>query len=288
MRYMPRLFTFCLLLFTLHTGLAYTPLPHRSQVPGGIAVIPLKEQTSVAPIVYFDNKRVMVLKNNSSKHPWVAVVGIPLTAKLGRHPIRVASQGKEIQGYFTVHDKEYLQEKLSVKNKRKVMPNAADKARIKEEKAKIKTYMHTWSDISPSTMRLEKPVSGRFSSPFGVRRTFNNHLKSRHTGLDIAAGTGTPIKAPLAGKVIGEGDFFYTGNTVFIDHGQGLVTFYCHMQKIDVKPGETVKKGTIIGTVGATGRVTGPHLHWGVVLNGTKVDPMLLLASYKAPKRKTQ
>ncbi|HEX5673933.1 MAG TPA: M23 family metallopeptidase, partial [Azonexus sp.] len=122
------------------------------------------------------------------------------------------------------------------------------------------------------------PASGPLSSRFGLRRIFNGQPRNPHAGLDVAVGAGAPVRAPAAGVVANAGDYFFNGNTVFIDHGQGLITAYMHLSRIDVRAGQPVKKGESLGAVGATGRVTGPHLHWAVILNNTPVDPELFLA----------
>ncbi len=260
----------CLLLpNSLPAAPADNPLPHTAAVPGGIVTVDLGPAKGSAPTAHFNKKPVMVLQANGH---WQAVVGIPLATKSGEHQLQVAGR-PAID--FQVSTKKYAEQRITIKNKRKVNPNKEDIKRIRGERGRINAALRHWQQQASVETRFTLPVVGRLSSPFGLRRFFNEQPRKPHSGIDIAAPAGTPIVAPAAGRVIEDGEFFFNGNSVFIDHGQGLVTMYCHMSRIDVKPGQIVNRGEVIGAVGQTGRVTGPHLHWSVSLNDARVDPSL-------------
>ncbi len=263
------------LIFTFYlfspNGLADS-LPKSSSVPGGIAIINLGlSSNQPAPHATFRKNRVMVKEKNSV---WHAVVGIPLSTKAGEYFIKTSS-GKNYP--FNVKQKKYQTQYLTIKNKRKVNPTKKDIERIIKEKKIIKTVFKKWRDVSNVSTEFIVPVKGPFSSPFGLRRFFNKQPRRPHSGLDIAAATGTPVHAAAAGIISNTGNYFFNGNSVFIDHGQGLITMYFHLSKINIKTGQQVNQGDVIGEVGMTGRVTGPHLHWSVNLNNTRVEPTLFL-----------
>ena len=244
-------------------------------VPGGIAVITLPADAEPATARYRDRK-VLVTRNENNDY--IAVIGLPLASEPGRHYLKVNNTSGKTQNLgFQVADKAYEEQHITIKDKRKVNPEKRDMERITRESRQIKSALRHWSQQDDITLAFEKPVEGPTSSPFGLRRFFNEQARNPHSGLDIAAPEGTPIRAPAPGTVIETGDFFFNGNTVLLDHGQGLVTMYCHMNKIDVTPGQSVDSGEILGEVGMTGRVTGPHLHWGVSLNDARIDPLLFL-----------
>lgn len=272
-----------LLAVLLFAPLMAKALPEHQAVPGGVAVIKLDTNAEQAPTVHYAGSRVMVIRENGH---WYAVVGIPLTAKPGKHHIRVKEQVPPPYNVgFGVKNKQYATQHLTIKNKRKVNPNAADLERIRDEKKIILAALKQWTSQDSVETSFMKPVDGPFSSPFGLRRFFNKQARKPHSGLDIAAAEGVAIHNPSAGTVIDTGDYFFNGNTVLIDHGQGLISMYCHMSRIDVKPGQEVKRGEIIGAVGKTGRVTGAHLHWGVSLNNVRVDPTLFLEAEQTSQR---
>lgn len=243
-------------------------------VPGGIAVIRLPSDAVPASVRY-EKRRVLVTHLDGATY---AIVGLALSAKPGRHYLQAKTRDKQpLRLAFDISDKVYKSQHITIKDKRKVNPEPHDMERIVREQKRIAADLGYWSDDATATLDLIKPAEGPLSSPFGLRRYFNEQPRKPHSGLDIAAAEGAPIKAPAPGTVLDTGNFFFNGNTVFIDHGQGLITMYCHMSRIDVQPGQRVATGETIGAVGKTGRVTGPHLHWSVSLNNARVDPMLFL-----------
>jgi murein DD-endopeptidase MepM/ murein hydrolase activator NlpD len=247
-------------------------LPDTSSTPGGVAVVPLAGATR--PQVFYDNARVMVV---GAPGAWKAVVGIPLSTRPGRHYLTVQTGGKKKNVPLQVKDRKFQTQYITLKDKRKVNPTPEDMKRIRRESKILNEAKATWTAADDIPFAMTLPVHGITSSPFGLRRYFNNQPRRPHSGLDIAVPAGTPIKAPAAGTVVNTGNYFFDGNSILLDHGQGLITLYCHMSEIDVKEGETVKAGQVIGKVGMTGRATGPHLHWGVIMNRVSVDPNLFV-----------
>ena len=246
--------------------------PADSQVPGGVARLSLGPAAE-RPQAFSGDIPVLVVGDAIE---WTALVGIPLSAPVGAAQIRVqTAQGSRTVAY-QVRDKKYSEQRLKVAPKT-VDLSEADNARYERERDHQKTVMATFTAPVPDKLVLPAPVPGRRSSSFGLRRVFNGQSRNPHSGMDIAAPTGTPIKAPMAGKVIDVGDYFFNGHTIWLNHGGGFLTMYCHLSKIDCTVGDSVRAGEVIGKVGATGRVTGPHLHWGVMLNQTMVDPALFL-----------
>jgi len=248
--------------------------PKQSLVPGGIALIDLK-RVDKTPNFTFMGKPVLTVLHRGTL---MAIVGLPLNLKLGEHFIQ-GSWGEEKslhKLFFSIVDKQYSTQRIEIKDKRKVNPYAKDMDRILAEKKRKQIARLVFSPMTVNVDLLQ-PVEGIMTGSYGRRRIFNGQKKRPHSGMDIAANQGTPVLAPAAGKVIELGDFFFSGNLVYIDHGQGLITMFAHLSKTNVKLGQSISKGDIVGEVGATGRVTGPHLHWSLGLNGTWIDPKLFL-----------
>ena len=265
---------FCALIMAVEAHA--TELPRENRVPGGVAILDLGTAESRPGNVTFNGYRAPVLQAGSG---WVAVVGIPLDTKPGPMSAEFRPTTGDARALeFTVVDKKYDEQRLKVANQRYVEPNKQDLERITRERERIDAALGHFSVDRVPALVLRAPVDGPRSSSFGLRRYFNDQPRNPHSGMDIAAPTGSVVLSPAPGKVLDSGDYFFNGNTVFVDHGQGVVTMYCHLSRIDVQAGDEVDTGTPLGLVGATGRVTGPHLHWGVAVNRALVDPALFLA----------
>lgn len=247
-------------------------LPQDHRIPGGIAVIPL-DKTEKTQKVTFNGKKAWQLIDENNQH-W-AIIGIPLKQKVGAVTYKV--NDKDFS--FMIKDKAYKEQHLTVKRKHS-NPPADQIKRIQKESRLSKIAFTTFSNINKGQIYSSflLPTEGPISSPFGLKRFFNEQARRPHSGIDIAAPRGSDIIAPADGEIILTGNFFFNGNSIFIDHGQGLITLYCHMDQLDSKTGDKVKAGDVIGKVGSTGRATGPHLHWTVSLNNSRIEPLLFLA----------
>lgn len=250
-------------------------LPRMASVPGGVARIDLGA-AAAAPQARLGDDRVLVLRE--ADH-WTAWVGIPLDARPGSQlwVTREAAGGAGQRFAIEVTAKQYAEQHLKVKPGQ-VELSPEDLARYERERAHLEEVRRTFSESPPATLRLVQPVPGPRSSSFGLRRFFNGQPRSPHNGMDIAAAQGTAVAAAAAGKVVDVGDYFFSGRTMILDHGQGLLTLYAHLSAVGARTGAVVAAGAPIGKVGATGRVTGPHLHFSVYLNTAAVDPALFLA----------
>jgi murein DD-endopeptidase MepM/ murein hydrolase activator NlpD len=274
LRFIIPLLALCLALPAQAAPESYIARLLNKPVPGGVAVVDLGPAAQ-APQVSYQGKRVLVVREQDAR--WLAIVGLPLTVKPGSQQLTTGSRTLA----FAVGSKKYPEQHITLKNQRQVNPNPDDLKRINVELEEQERAYRSFTPGTPSNLLLDKPVNGPLSSKFGVRRFFNGEERNPHAGLDFAVPAGTPIKAPAAGKVVLIGNYFFNGNTVFVDHGQGFISMFCHMSKIEVKVGQPVARGDVLGRVGSTGRATGPHMHWNVSLNDARVDPAIFIGAFQ-------
>ncbi len=255
-----------------------TTLPQALAVPGGVALVELGAGAK-RPSATFGGKPVMVLPQPQREGAWVAVVGIGLAADVKQTQTLAvrAADGRAHDVAFSLQAKAYAEQQLTVAPKH-VELSPKDLARYERERVHLAEVLRYFSATrQPATLSLLTPTSGPRSSSFGLRRVFNGQSRNPHSGMDLAAPTGTPVLCAAAGEVIDTGDYFFNGNTVIVDHGLGFLTLYCHLSAIDTARGVVLDAGAPIGKVGATGRATGAHLHFSVYLNAQAVDPALFL-----------
>lgn len=247
--------------------------PKESRVPGGIAILPLPANLPSDTSIRYQGKPVFVetLSNGERR----AIVGIPLDAEAGEVTLDISGAAAIP---FQIGKKEYAVQHITLPTNKHVTPVKEDLERYEREAKEQQAVYTSFNAGATQWPRFIQPVKGTPNDSFGKRRFFNNEPRAPHSGMDIAAPEGAPVKAPADGVVIQTGDYFFNGRTVLIDHGQGLITMLCHLSKINAKMGDRVKAGDIVGLVGKTGRATGPHLHWTMSLNNARIDPALLLS----------
>ena len=220
----------------------------------------------------FEDLKFSICRSDDSNI--VILAPVPLSYSKTKVQLTLADQ---LIASIDLQDKYYRDSRIEIKNKDLVNPPNSMQDRIRNEYLQGQKAKNTITKRVLREFVMDKPLTGINSSEFGVRRFINNEPRSRHIGLDIANKEGTPITAPLAGNVILLGNFFYKGNVIYIDHGGGLVTSYSHLSNTEVELNQKISKGEIIGNVGSTGRVTGPHLHWEVYYLGVPINPEIFL-----------
>ncbi|MBM3779576.1 MAG: M23 family metallopeptidase, partial [Acidimicrobiia bacterium] len=220
------------------------------------------------------------LAPEAGRAAWTGLIGIDLDTRPGRHDVRVAVELPEgapvVQVYtFEVRAKAFPTRQLTVAP-RYVEPPADQIQRILAEDRRLDAMWEvatTRAQVGP----FQAPVTVKGRNTFGARSVFNGQARNPHAGVDFSSPTGTPVAAPAAGRVALAEDLYFTGRTVILNHGRGLYSVLAHLSRLDVREGDEVTRGQTVGAVGATGRATGPHLHWGTRLLGARVDPLSLV-----------
>jgi murein DD-endopeptidase MepM/ murein hydrolase activator NlpD len=213
---------------------------------------------------------------------WTTILGVDLDTKPGAH---------KAEAVLTMDDGRIARREIDVNVEAKKFPTTqvkvaekfvelskADANRASREAKEAQAIYHRITTSIVPDEPFTVPIPGVTSGTnFGERRVFNGEPRAPHSGSDLRASAGTPVHATNRGRVVLAKSLFFTGNTVIVDHGLGIYSLYAHLSRIDVKPGEIVKNGQVVGLAGATGRVTAPHLHWGMRVQGARVDPFSLV-----------
>lgn len=262
-------------------------IPSRALAPGDLLQVRLHARSPIGRVeCSFIEQQVRFYPLGDGRR-WEALAGVDLEIKPGLYSLTGTvwmsdGRSKPIKKSLRVVPKKFPIQRIRVRQKY-VTLNRRDSERAARERRQL---AEIWESATAQRQWAEpfiKPVASRLTSGFGRRRIVNGEPRSPHSGVDLKAATGTPIRATNSGRVVVAKDLFFAGQTIVLDHGLGLYTVYAHCSKMHVKPGSQVGRGEIIGEVGATGRVTGPHLHWGCRINGARVNPLDLTALTSIP-----
>jgi murein DD-endopeptidase MepM/ murein hydrolase activator NlpD len=249
--------------------------------PGSVIVLTIATGRPVDSIHVraFDRE---LLAYPAGERTWRVLVGVDLEAALGEHVVAIDSAAGSTTYRLQVTARQFRTRTLKVDDAF-VNPPPDVQGRIEREAQRQQAL---WTHPTPEklwTGPFVRPVPDPANSAFGTRSVLNGQPRSPHGGADFLSPAGRPVKAPNAGTVVLAEELYYTGGTVIVDHGLGLFSLFAHLSALTAHAGDRVKTGDVVGSVGATGRVTGPHLHWTVRLNGARVDPLSLLAALAGP-----
>ena len=254
----------------------------RSFQPGEIIILFIEDNPEAKNAqIRFLGRKYQLVKNLERK-AFLAFIGIDLGVKPGTYPLTIYTQDSAgewniLEKQIDISAREFPVKKLWVKEEY-VTPPIEVRERIKRESDLLNSIYQRFTSEWLGEGTFIIPANGKVFENFGERRIYNDKPRSSHGGVDISAPTGTPVQASNTGEVVLASDLYFSGKTVIIDHGLGLFSMYCHLFKIKVSRGQYIRRGDVIGEVGATGRVTGPHLHWGIKILGSRIDPFSLLS----------
>jgi murein DD-endopeptidase MepM/ murein hydrolase activator NlpD len=253
---------------------------------GGVTLLRWHGEPPAAAVARFNGRSYDL---RPTPRGMLALLGVDLELAPGSYPVEVAvfdARGEAETFHLRLDVRRAVrpEERLTLPPAKVTPTDPAVLKRIEKERTLL-AELFSRQQTPPLWESFVQPVADPVGSPFGLRRILNGQLKSPHAGVDFRSAAGTPVRAAARGRVAFAGDLFYTGQTVILDHGDGLFSLYAHLQSMDCRPGEQLDAGSVLGLVGSTGRSTGPHLHWGVKLRGDRVDPLALTGLLGGEKR---
>ncbi len=250
---------------------------------GDICVVTVYGDKGLRSVTGEFQKRPLLFYETKGKESFRTLIGVDLAADPGKYQLKISAKdgyARDIKGnrWINIQKKDFITQRLTLPRKM-VEPDKKTQIRVLKEGKRIKKL---WTEVKKERLwhgGFIMPIDGEIISPFGARRILNDLPRNPHSGVDLRAGLGAKIRCSNTGIAVLVDDFYFAGKSVFVDHGQGLYSMYFHLSQINVKPGQRIEKGEVLGLAGSTGRATGPHLHWGVRLRGARVDPFSLLRS---------